>query len=200
MEVRERLSEFGGILAFGLDECFKFRAELGDGILECVDSGIPLGEILLGVGEEGFKELDEIARLGDVHLQGKRAVLVEYGAVRRLEDDVFRGVADGKFSLRFGGEIIKEVLRLPMAEDESEVGDDFAIDADVVSVGGGARLFAYQREVALSAVVLQKRLEGDADGTFMFRAEFCIASKLSVVVFYGFVCGFDVEHCFSSVF
>ena len=200
MEVRERLSEFGGILAFGLNECLQFRAEFGDGILECVDGIIPLGKILLRVGEEGFKELDEIARFRDVQVEDKRAVLVEDGAMRGLEDDVFRGVARGKFLLRFNGEIIEEIFRLPVPEDESEVGDDFAVDADVVSVGCCARLFAYQREIALSAVVLQECLEGDADGTFMLRAEFGELFEFGVVVFYGFVCGFDVEHCFPSVF
>ena len=68
--------------------------------------------------------------------------------MRRLEDDVFGGIARGKFLLRFSGQIIEEIFRLPMAEDESEVGDDFAIDADVVSVGGGAGFLAYQREAA----------------------------------------------------
>ena len=200
MEMRERLSEFGGILAFGLDERLQFRAEFGNGILEGIDGGIPLGEILLGIGEEGFKELDEIARLGDVQVEDKRAVLVEYGAVRRLEDDVFGRIARGKFLLCFSGEIIEEIFRLPVSEDESEVGDDFAIDADVVAVGCGARLFAYQREIALSAVVLQERLEGDANGTFVLRAEFCELFQFGVIVFYGFVRGFDVEHRFSSVF
>ena len=85
-----------------------------------------------------------------------------------------------------------------MSKYQSEVGDDFAIDADVVSVGCGARLFAYQREIALSAVVLQERLEGDADGTFMLRAEFRELFEFGVVVFYRFVRGFDVEHCFFS--
>ena len=55
MEVRERLAEGGGILTFGLDERFQFRAECGDGILKGIDSGIPFGEILLGVSEEGLE-------------------------------------------------------------------------------------------------------------------------------------------------
>ena len=120
--------------------------------------------------------------------------------MRGLEDDIFRRVARGKFLLCFSGEVIEEIFRLPVAEDESEVGDDFAVDADVVSVGCGARLFAYQREIALSAVVLQERLEGDADGTFMLRAEFRELFEFGVIIFYRFMCRFEVEHCFSSVF
>ena len=142
MEVRKRLAEGGGMLTFGLDERLQFRAEFGDGILKGIDSGIPFGEIFFGVSEEGLEEMDEILPLGDVQIEDKHAVLVEDGAMRGLEDDIFRRIPRCQLLLCFGGEFIKQVLRFPVAEDESEVGDDFAIDADVVSVGCGARLFA----------------------------------------------------------
>ena len=146
MEVRERLAEGRRVLTFGLDERLQFRAEFGDGILKGIDSGIPFGEILLGVGEEGLEQMDEVLPLGDVQIEDKCAVLVENGAMRGLEDDVFGGIPRCQLLLCFGGQIVQQIFRLPVAEDESEFRDDFTIDADVVSVGGGARLFADEGE------------------------------------------------------
>ena len=85
-----------------------------------------------------------------------------------------------------------------MAKDESEVGDDFAIDADVVAVGRGARLLADEGEAAECCVVLQEVLEGDADGSFMLCAEVGKLLEFGVIVLNRFVCGFDVKHAFSA--
>ena len=50
--------------------------------------------------------MDEILPLGDVQIEDKRAVLIEDGAMRGLEDDVFRGIPRCQFLLRFVGEFI----------------------------------------------------------------------------------------------
>ena len=142
--------------------------------------------------------MDEILPVGDVQVEDKRAVLIENGAMRGLENDVFRRIPRCQLLLRFGGEFIKQVLRFPVAKDESEVGDDFAIDADVVAVGCGARLFADEGEAAECCVVLQQILEGDADGSFVLCAEVGILAEFGVVGCYRFVRGFDVKHAFSS--
>jgi len=148
MEVRKRLAESRRVLTFGLDERLQFRAKFGDGILKSIDSGIPFGEVLLGVSEEGLEQVDEILSLGDVQIEDKCAVLIEDGAMRGLEDDIFRRIPRCQLLLCFGGEFIKQVLRFPVAKDESEVGDDFSIDADVVAVRCGARLLADEGEAA----------------------------------------------------
>ena len=53
--------------------------------------------------------------------------------------------------------------------------------------------FAEEREVCLSGVVLEEALECGADGAFVLFAELCVFFEFGVVVFDGFVGGFDVE-------
>ena len=54
-------------------------------------------------------------------------------------------------------------------------------------------LFAEEREIGLVAVVLEQPLECGTDGAFVLFAESFILFEFGVVVFDGFVCGFDVE-------
>ena len=57
--------------------------------------------------------------------------------------------------------------------------------------------FADENEVCLSAVVLEQVLERGSDGTFMRRADAVVFFEFGVVVFDGFVGGFDIRmwHC-----
>ena len=52
-------------------------------------------------------------------------------------------------------------------------------------------LFADEGEVCLSRVVLEEALECGADGAFVLFAEAFVFFEFGVVVFDGFVCGFD---------
>lgn len=55
-------------------------------------------------------------------------------------------------------------------------------------------LFADEGEVCLTGVVLEEVLERCADGAFVLFAKPFIRFEFGVVLFDGFVRGFDVEH------
>ena len=121
-------------------------------------------------------------------------MLIEECVRRGLDDDILGWVACGKFSVCFGIEVVLCVLCFPVAVGEFEGIDDFAVWRYPSFFGCVVCFLAEECEVGLVAVVLQEALECGADGAFVLFAEPFVRFEFGVVVFDGFMRGFDVEH------
>ena len=81
-------------------KCCQFFAEFWHGFSEFSDGGVPRGDVLFLIGEEGLEDVDEVSGFGDVQVELELIVLIEECVGWRLDDDVFGGVACGEFLVR----------------------------------------------------------------------------------------------------
>ena len=99
-------------------------------------------------------------------------VLPENGARRGLKEDIVVRVTARELALNLGGEIVENVLGLPVAVGEAEVVDEGTVNDDAPAAAGvEQRVLGHKRPAALPRTLVEKGLEGGADCGLMGHAK-----------------------------
>ena len=152
-----------------LDDAFQFIGDLRDPLSELGGSRFPVFDVGRSVVEEFVQRLDQVCFDGDVDIQRLLFVLEQDGALRRLEQDVLERVA--RFALlvyRFV-EVVMDVFRFPVGEDDARFVQRGSVDGDVAAAAFHTK-FALESGVHLFCAVLHERVERSADGAFLVGA------------------------------
>ena len=143
------------------------------------------------VGEEGPERLDQLRGVGQVGVERHASVLPEDGALGRLEEDVVARVAGRELALDLGGEVVVDILGLPVAVGEAEVVDQRAVDDDAFVAPRADGVFGHEGPATLTGNVLEEGLESGAYRGFVGDAELGELVEDGVVEFDGLVRRFE---------
>ena len=115
--------------------------------------------------------------------------------MRCLEEDVICRVTCGEFLVDFGGQIIVQVLRFPVAAREPEfVINEHAVDNDGGILGRAQAFLTDKREIILPCVVLEERPESRSDCAFVCFTEVFVLRQFGVKIGYRFMRWFNGNH------
>ena len=192
----KELGEGGDKAAIGLplilDQLRQAAPDVGHFVFELGDCLLPGGVLLRAVAEEGLERLDQLGRFGQVGVQRQALVLPEDGALRRLEEDVVARVAGLELALDFRGQVVVNILGLPIAVRQLEIVDQRAVHDDALAAGVEREL-RHEGPAGLAGAGFEEGLEGGAHGGFVGDGEAGEPVEGGVVGFDGAVGGFEVQ-------
>ena len=169
------------------------QADVGHPVLELGDRLLPGGVLLGSVGEEGPERLDQLRRVGQVGVECHALVLPQDGALGRLEEDIVARIAGRELAFDLRGQVVVDVLGLPVAVGEAEVVDQRAVDDDAFVAPRAEGVFGHEGPAALTGAVFEEGLECGAHRGFVGNAELGELVEGGVVGLDGLVGGFEVE-------
>ena len=140
-----------------------------------------------------MQSFDQRSRFRQVGIQSQPSILPQHRTLRRLEEDVVARVAGRELALDLGGQVVVNVLCLPVAVRQPEIVDKRAVDDDALVALRADGEFRHQRPAALAGAVFKQRLESGAHRSFVLDAEPCELLQRGVVGLYRLMCGFEVE-------
>lgn len=174
-----------------LDQLRQALADVGHPVLELGDGLLPGGVLLRAVGEEGLERLDQLRGVDQVGVERHAPVPPQDGAQGRLEEDVAARVAGRELALDFRGQVVVDVLDLPLAVHEAEVVEQCAVNDDTFVSPRADGVFGHEGPATLTGNVLEEGLESGAYRGFVGDAELGELVEDGVVEFDGLVRRFE---------
>ena len=181
------------LMPLALDQLCQPVADVGDPLLELRDRLFPGGVLLRAVGAEGLQRFDQLRGVGQVGVEGQASVLPQHRPLRRLEEDIVARVAGLELALDLGGQVVVNVLGLPVAVRQPEIVDQRAVGDDALAASGVERELRHEGPAALAGAGFEEGLEGGAHRGFVGDAEAGELVERGVVGLDGLVGGLEGE-------
>jgi hypothetical protein len=189
---REKLGEcrleWRVVLVRLLDFVRQAAREVGDALAELLHGNLEFADFRLGVGVEAEQQVGEVARVGEVGLHDRAAVLVEHAAAGVFENRVADGVAAADLAVDFAVQVVVRVFGFPKAPREAVGVEDRAIGADAVAAGFGAKL-GHEAPSVEARGIGEEVLKGAAKAEFVLHTLIAKGGKGAVVLADQRVCG-----------
>ena len=140
--------------------------EIGDALAEFLDGLLEFADLGLGVGVEAKQQVGQVARVGEVGVHHRGAVLVEHGAAGVFEDGVAEGVAAADLAVDLAVQVVVRILGFPEAARQAVGVEDRAVGPYAVAAGLGAPL-GHEAPAVEARGIRQQVLERPAKAEFV---------------------------------